>query len=752
MTARTLFLALALALVCSPTLSTAQPDARRTGSAEAASQLRVGEIQQGRISQRSTTGQRGTAWTHVRVEITEPGDYRFHLNSDDFDAYLYLLDAAGERVIAFDDDGGVGFNAMIRHRINAPGTYILEATSFDGRTPGAFTLLAEPIVYRRPQAQSISLGDTVAGQLNDREDALLEDGRRVRIYETNMEAGMSTVIQLSLQAADGSPNMPHTYEVPGTDALGGSVFDGMMLPTFMQVDLIGPSGFAVQSWYVDGAEEHLTLEILEGGLHRIVISQYENTPPLTFSMRVRQEPVRALEPRSLAFDRPTRGRLDRVRGGIGGFAHVQVPSEIWQVDVPAHHLLLVTLSTPNFIPQVSVSTNDGRLYTDRRWEDHEETSQLAIPFDHAGRAILIPSQFGVEGGGYTIEARILDLRDGPSLERIRAGETETLRLHPGRGIHPRTGRAIASRWYRSRGGEDIRVEVRSESDVGMRLHIVRPDGAILSSAARGRPGITEHVRLPERGRYLIVVEAESFQETQATLRLAPDRVPEPGARLQALEPGTPRSSTLDPLALSAVISRPEGDRWALDVQEAGPAVIRLEAEGGSGIIHLIAPDGAPRAQLWLDAYGTEVRHAFHATPGRWVVAVNNEDDMVLSYTVAWDTDLPTPRVQRITVGATERGALADHHWREGFRHQPARVYRLELDAGASVQIDLRSENFDAYLFLVDEFGIAVAIDDDGGEGLNSRIHYTSSTGGTYRILATRFHSGSGSFELSVAPR
>ena len=75
-----------------------------------------------------------------RFQVEEPGRFRVELKSDGGDPYIYLLTEDGAR-IADDDDGGTGLDARVESDL-APGTYLVEATTFGGRKRGAsgFTL------------------------------------------------------------------------------------------------------------------------------------------------------------------------------------------------------------------------------------------------------------------------------------------------------------------------------------------------------------------------------------------------------------------------------------------------------------------------------------------------------------------------------------------------------------------------------------------------------------------------------------
>ena len=61
------------------------------------------------------------------------------LRSSEFDAYLVLLDATGEKV-ASDDDGGEGTNARLTITLPETGEYVVRATSFEAYQTGAYTL------------------------------------------------------------------------------------------------------------------------------------------------------------------------------------------------------------------------------------------------------------------------------------------------------------------------------------------------------------------------------------------------------------------------------------------------------------------------------------------------------------------------------------------------------------------------------------------------------------------------------------
>lgn len=65
-----------------------------------------------------------------------------------------------------------------------------------------------------------------------------------------------------------------------------------------------------------------------------------------------------------------------------------------------------------------------------------------------------------------------------------------------------------------------------------------------------------------------------------------------------------------------------------------------------------------------------------------------------------------------------------------------KLYAVHFEANRTYQIDMMTNEFDTYLYLTDNTGFILHQDDDGGDGLNSRIIFTPDRAGTYLIEAT----------------
>jgi hypothetical protein len=103
------------------------------------------------------------------------------------------------------------------------------------------------------------------------------------------------------------------------------------------------------------------------------------------------------------------------------------------------------------------------------------------------------------------------------------------------------------------------------------------------------------------------------------------------------------------------------------------------------------------------------------------------------------------------LGVPARGALSEEDLiaTGGRRIQ---VWRLDATVGDELQVDLRSGDFDAYVFVVGPgLGEGLA-DDDGGDGLNARVCVVVDEPGEYRVVASSLSSATGGYTLTARRR
>jgi len=112
--------------------------------------------------------------------------------------------------------------------------------------------------------------------------------------------------------------------------------------------------------------------------------------------------------------------------------------------------------------------------------------------------------------------------------------------------------------------------------------------------------------------------------------------------------------------------------------------------------------------------------------------------------------LPATAQQQIPIGTSVTGTLTMSDPVLPSDQSHYKLFTFMGSAGQTVQIDLLSSDFDAYLYLRDQNGQNLAQDDDSGGGLNARIVRNLPYSGLYQILANTLRAGQyGSFTLSL---
>lgn len=121
-------------------------------------------------------------------------------------------------------------------------------------------------------------------------------------------------------------------------------------------------------------------------------------------------------------------------------------------------------------------------------------------------------------------------------------------------------------------------------------------------------------------------------------------------------------------------------------------------------------------------------------------------DPLLLITRTRGIELPTPAVNAPT---QYQGVLQSSDPLDPVRKRPAKVHVIELKAGKTYVIDLKSRQFDTFLRLEDAGRTQLAYNDDGGGNLNSRIVFSCQTDGRFRLIATSFGDRLGEYTLQV---
>jgi hypothetical protein len=323
-----------------------------------------------------------------------------------------------------------------------------------------------------------------------------------------------------------------------------------------------------------------------------------------------------------------------------------------------------------------------------------------------------------------------------------------------------------------RAGETVTVDLLSDA-FDARVYVVGPGFPTTQWDDDGAGGCNARltVTLLENGTYTVV--ASSYAGATGTYILRVSERPEPAPAYgcgevdpdalaalpvegRGLEVGSLAAGVLGTASRVVQEGRP-GEAWRLTAEPGQRVTIILESDDFDAYLYLTGPglsqvltddDGAGELNSRIDA-------TLPAAGPYTVVASALGAGEFGAYTIRVEeaTALEElPLEGRIDLGQTVDGrlAFATPAILEG---RPGQVWGFDAVAGQRAVIDLRSDDFDTYLYLVGP-GLAEPLaDDDGGDEQDSQLTVTFPEGGTYRIIAAAYGAGAtGSFTLGVSAR
>ncbi|SIQ78602.1 hypothetical protein SAMN05920897_11510 [Alkalispirochaeta americana] len=211
-----------------------------------------------------------------------------------------------------------------------------------------------------------------------------------------------------------------------------------------------------------------------------------------------------------------------------------------------------------------------------------------------------------------------------------------------------------------------------------------------------------------------------------------------------------------PVAAQEELLRASGEILRGSILEDARNVYRVRVEEGA-LIEVIA--ASTEVDTWIDAElpnGTSLSNDdYDGLNAGFLRVMPSSGQLVLRVSAAFRdregrytltvTSRRPPR--EIAAGEVRRGALEKG---EGGGDRWSSLYQVRGRAGDEMTIDLRSDDFDAFLEVIDQEGRSF-YDDDGGEGLDSRLVYRFQDDGTLLVIATSVGgSRAGSYELEIS--
>ncbi|MGS2744414.1 hypothetical protein ACU6TU_12595 [Halomonas sp. LS-001] len=305
-------------------------------------------------------------------------------------------------------------------------------------------------------------------------------------------------------------------------------------------------------------------------------------------------------------------------------------------------------------------------------------------------------------------------------------------------------------------GESTRGEITSASELngkdGSRFlrYVIRLDENVLvelslSGALRGvvtlyndqmqllKNAETVRHQINESGEYVVVIsgaDARSYGPFTIDSRLVEL------SDSEALTMGTPMDSWLDSAAREVTLS----------IEDAGMYRIEMRAEEFDAYLELSGPNDYYREDD--DSAGNlDASISDFLAPGDYTLIARSAfgDSSGLFTLSAEPRELPGDGELR------NDGSIMPNDTLNGWFSGQDVVYQLEIEEAGMYQIDMSSNDMDAYLTLEGPNGY-YREDDDGAGNLNARIADFLAPGSYQLTARTAFGSGSGLFALEVKPR
>ena len=196
--------------------------------------IRLGGMGTGFLGSASATVQDGRpaeAWT---LEGRRGDRVSIRLESDDFDAYLYLAGPGLDEIMT-DDDGAGDLNSLIEATLPSDGPFTIIAAALRQESSGSYTLtIDEPAnpAELPTDGRTLDIGQTAGGYL-DTNDPVVADGRRGQAWALDAVAGQRVTIDLESDDFDAYLYVagPGLFELMSDDD-GGEGLDSQITVTF----------------------------------------------------------------------------------------------------------------------------------------------------------------------------------------------------------------------------------------------------------------------------------------------------------------------------------------------------------------------------------------------------------------------------------------------------------------------------------------------------------------------------------------
>lgn len=655
----------------------------------------VGDSASERLAAGDRTLGDGTFFDAYSFRAEAGDEVAIFLSSQEFDAFLHVVRVENDSVVDIrsNDDGGGGRNSLVTALLPQTGEYVIVANGLTATDTGSYTLnvmhIPEACATRRACAVGADLSQLAAG------DAILAaPAQRISL-------GAPITGRLEADAAklpDGKPFQPWRFSAGARDSVvitnSSSDFDAYLY--LYRVDGGTVRQIATDDDGGGSLDAQLSLELAEAGDYLVVAGSFSASATGQYRLHVESMAV------ACAAGGPCApGETSAVTGRI-------------RPALAAAHVLLPSLDTI----RGELAPTAPRLEGRGRFQSYRFTGR-------ANDRIVI-----------TMEAERFDpylhlaLINPPSLRVVESDDDG------GAGTNSRLVATLPA------SGEYLVVAsaLTGDDTTGFGPYSIRMAPCDSACAA-----------------FSETVAARSEASYQRALGAQRRRIPIEGlveAELGASDPALSDGARFHAYWIQATAGRTL--RAALQSAQFDPYLVLLRVENDSLVLVTSDDDGGEGLNALLEwpvdrsgAYVLVTTAYAQASLGRYVLNVEQaaesarEAFLATIATTAARSQLRQALAARhlpLALGQTVTGQMTDSTPQLEGRGR-FQTYRFTGRTNERVVVTLESDGFDPYLYLAlvnDQTLRIIGTDDDGGNGVGSRLVATLPTSGEYLVVATAF--------------
>jgi hypothetical protein len=660
--------------------------------------------------------------------------YQIDLQSQAFNAYLYLKDETGKVLMENNDGGPSNNDSRIVCKLDKTGLYRILATSLNGQKSGAFTLSVavqkaaslsvQKLIVRAEQPTRVQGTLTKA-------DAVDAQGRFLKAFAFQAEAGRD-----------------YQFEMTGQDGL-----DALLRIEDAAGKLVKEEDFG------DGKLSRVKFTPAQGGTYRAIASAFKDGMTGGFTLTAVEVknvagkvlPLVLKDGKSAALH----DTLANQDATTGDGKHFKVYA--FQAAAGKSYQFEMT-GKDGLDPQMRVTTQAGETLKEEDFGDGK-LSRLAFSPPGAGTYHLVASTFEkAMVGAYSlaVTAVVPVTTGGSAGYAIFANGKNTLEGTLSN-QDPTDGQGKFYQGFPFKGeqGKRYRFEMTGKNGLAPYVRIANENGQAIKEEDFGNDDLSRVVFEPmQTGTYRIV--AVSFKEN-ATGNFTLTATREEAPQIVALNLAG-GSTTVDGslTAQDAHETRDNKNRYVKSylLQADANRAYRIELHGKNGFEPSVRIENAQGNILKEEDFGDDKLSRLQFSPAQGgavrVVVSSFKDDATGGFTLlVTEVERPNTQLQfasgkvAINSGVTEedpKDASGKHFKAFTFQAEQGKTYRFEIAGRNDFSPIVRIENLQGQLVRDEEYG------DDS----ISRVTLRATQGGTYRVVAGAFKEGAtGDFTLTA---